>query len=570
MTLPEVYHFGPFVLDAARRRLEREGAEVALQPKVFSTLLYLLRHPRRVVPKEELLAALWPDTFVTENVLARSIKELRRALGDDAHHPSYLRTAPRVGYEVVAEVRLGAAAGAPAGSQMTSIAVLPFRPVVAEDRDEGLELGMADTLIARLSTLRRVVVRPFSAVRRYAGLDQDPLAAGREQGVEAVVEGSLRRVQDRLRVTVRVLRVSDAAALFSESFDQPFSDVFRVQDAACQRITDALAVELTAVESRKLERRATLSLAAYRLYLLGRLRAGRHTVEDDRRSIELFQQAVEEDPGFAMAWAGLADAWDSLGTLETSADHFEAARRCAARALELDADLAPALTCLGKIAWEHDWNWGAADRYFRRALEAAPGDAGVHIAFSDYCGCIGRHEDALAAAGRALEIDPTSAWVGTLLAQALHMSGMHDDAIAQAHRTLEVAPDFAFAHFFLGLSSALQRRFEVALEHLERARDASGRTDFAAVVGWAFGVAGRRSEALAALHELEARPGTPPFLLAIVLLGLGEEERALDFFERAASDRDWHVLLLRSEPMFRRLRPHPRTSRLLAQLQLPP
>jgi serine/threonine-protein kinase len=448
------------------------------------------------------------------------------------------------------------------------VAVLPFKPLLVAGRDESLELGMADTLIARLSSLERLVVRPLSAVRRYSRVDQDPIAAGREQRVDVVIDGSLQRTENRIRVTVRVLKVSNSTALLAESFEEPLDDVFAVQDAICRRVADVLSLELTRRDLEHLSKPETNSLTAYRLYLLGKLSASRHTAEDDRKSIDLFQQALREDPAYAPAWAALADVYESLGTVETNAGHFEAARGAATGALELQPDLVAALTCLGKIAWEHDWDWQTAEHLLSRAVKAGPGNADAHIALSDYCAHQRRYEEAIGAAGRALEIDPTSVWVHALLAQALQMADLQSDAVVQARRTLEIEPNFAFAHLFLGLSEVLLHRWSDGIAHLSRARELSMRSDFGGALAWGLGRAGRRADARAIIRELDASGEHATIPLALAYAGLGDHERSLALFEEAAERRDWHVLLLHAHPMLRDVRGSPGGARFLARLGL--
>jgi DNA-binding winged helix-turn-helix (wHTH) protein/Tfp pilus assembly protein PilF len=567
MTSFDAYRFGPFVLDTRRWCLERDGEPIALQPKVFKTLLYLVQHPGRVIPKQELFAELWPATIVTDGVLTRCIKELRQALDDQARDARFIRTAWRVGYAFVADVQGERTADA---ASSLAIAVLPFKPLVAVERDEALELGLADDLINQLSSVKGLVVRPLSAVRRYGGLEQDPLAAGREQRADIVIDGTLQQSGDELRVAVRVLKVADATSLLAEALEGRIDEPRRLQLGLGRRVAEALELAVTPRESEALAGRATGSPAAYRCFLLGRLHAGRHTPEGDRRSIELFRQAVAADPDYALAWAALAEGCISLGTLETDAGHFAQARDCATRALALQSDLVPAMTCLGTIAWLHDWDWSGAEQHFRRALTLAPGNAGAQIAYSDFCAYLRQYEAAIAAAGRAVEIDPTSPWVHALLAQALHMAGLHDEAIAEARRALEIAPDFAFAHFFAGLSSMMCRRWPEGIGHIEEAHRHSARGDFAGALGWAYAVAGHREAALEVLAGLEVSGGlVPPIIRAPVYLGLGQDDRTLDLLEQAVDERDWHVLLLYAEPAFRRLRTHPRAVRLLGRLHLP-
>jgi tetratricopeptide (TPR) repeat protein len=416
-----------------------------------------------------------------------------------------------------------------------------------------------------LSGVRELIVRPLSAVRRFAGGGHDPLAAGRELHAQVVVEGNLLRSGEDLRVSVRALRVADGSALFAASFSQRFAGVFEIQDAICRRIADGLALELTTAEAARLTKHFTEDPAAYKSYLLGRLQLHKHTPDGDRRSIAFFEQALALDSRYALAMAGLADAYDSLGTVEPDKGHFAKEREYALRALEIEPELVPALTCLGKVAWQHEWDWDAAEAHFRKALEAGSGSADTHVAYSDYCAYRGRSADAVAAAGRALEIDPSSPFVNTILAQALHMGGLYDEAIAQADRTLAQAPDFAFAHFFRALPALLTGRRAEAIAHLQKALALSNRIDFAAGLGYAYGVAGQRDEARKLLAQV-AKEGAPPIVLAFIHHGLGDDDRAMDLIEAAAAQRDWHVLLLGSEPSLTKLRAHPRAMALLERL----
>lgn len=197
-------------------------------------------------------------------------------------------------------------------SSIRTIAVLPFKPLVAENRDEALEMGLADTLIARLSNSREIIVRPLSSVRRYGGLEQDPQAAGRELGVESVLDGSLQRWGDRIRVTARLVSVADGASLWTETFDEKFTNIFAVQDAISERVTGTLALRLSSEEKKRLTKRYTENVEAYQLYLIGRYHWGKLTPTEVKKSIGYFQQAIEIDPAYALAYAGLAKAYTSL------------------------------------------------------------------------------------------------------------------------------------------------------------------------------------------------------------------------------------------------------------------
>ena len=259
--------------------------------------------------------------------------------------------------------------------------------------------------------------------------------------------------------------------------------------------------------------------------------------------------------------------WGTLG--RATSERFDRARRAAERALQLDPELGQAFCVLGKVAWEYDWDWDAAEGFFRRAIDLAPSDAEVWIAYSDFCAYLGRSEEAIQHARRALDLDPVSPWVNALLAQALHMGGRHEEAIAQAERSLEVAPGLAFAHLFRGLAALELGRLSQAVEHLERARECSDRPDFAGTLGYARARAGDEVGARRVLDELaDAGDGAPPLAFAMVHMGLGENDRAFEHLEAAVAQRSWHVLLLHAEPVFARLRSDPRAEELLQRIGL--
>src|SRR6185295_18051645 len=296
---PKIYEFDDFRLDADKRVLLRRGEPVPLTPRVFDTLLYFVQHHDRLIAKDELMRAIWPDSFVEENNLNQNVSTLRRALGKHR----YIVTVPGSGYRFAAEVKtINGSAGSASvvGAQARTIAVLPFKPIVEPGRDEALELGMADTLIARLSNSGKLIVRPLSSVRRYGGLEQDPQDAGRELGVEVVLDGSLQRSADRIRLTARLINVVDGASMWVGTFDEKATDVFAVQDAISERVASALAVPLSGEERQHLTKRYTENIEAYDLYLKGRYYWNKLIPQEVRRSIQFFQQAIDLDPTYAL------------------------------------------------------------------------------------------------------------------------------------------------------------------------------------------------------------------------------------------------------------------------------
>lgn len=565
VTPTEQYRFGEFSLDVPARQLIRGDTEIELQPKVFDTLMYLVRHSDRVISKEELLAEVWAGTVVTDNVLARVISALRKALGDSPQVSRYIRAVLRVGYRFVADVdTLGDS------ERGRSLAVLPFETLPPTGRDDGLGLGlglgMAETLIARLSTLPHLIVRPLSAVRNIAATESNPLAMARHLKVDAYLEGTAQQSGERIRVTARLLSARDEAPYWTATFDERFSDVFSLQDSICERIVDGLAPQLKV--SGPITPRTNGE--AYREYLEGRLFLGRATPADTERARDRFEQALDKDPAYAPAWAGIAECHEHFGTMGNDpAGHFRAADRASKRALALRPEQANAMNVQAKIAWQFDWDWDRAEQIFEDAIHQHPGSADLHISYSDYCCYLNREERSIEQAEHALVIDPVSPWVNTLLAQAYHMAGHSDSALRQIDRTLEFAPEFGFARFFSGVIRLLRGDVEQGLAEVERAV-ASGRPDFVGAFGLFLGSYGQTVAANEILAKILAEGNRAPAIArASVYLGLGQMDEAVGAFEQCIAERDWHVLILYSDPHLAEARKHPEIQRLLGQLNLP-
>ena len=562
--------FGPFSLDVGNRRLEREDVEIPLQPKVFETLRYFVEHPGRVITRSELLAQLWPDTFVGDAALTRCVKEVRRALGDQPKAPRFVSTIPSVGYRFEASVERATDAALPSAAFV--LAVLPFRPLSGNERDPSLELGMADTLITRLSGLRELVVRPLATVRRYSELDQDPLAAGHELGVDAIVDGSLQRLGEQIRVSVRVLRCSDGQALFAEQYDEPFRDVFHVQDAVCRRITAAVSLELNHAEAALIVKHDTEDVRAYREFLRGRLGLGRFVPSDAHRAIEHFERALELDPGYAQALACIAEAniviaWQGLD----GPRYYGRARRAAQQALELDSQLGSAWSCLATVTWEHDWNWEDSDRMFRRATELAPNVVDVWGRYSASCAFSGRDAEAVELGRRAVAVDPTSPMAKAWLAQALHVAGRSEEAIAVGESVVARVPDAPFALFILGIACLQVGRHAEAIDYLEQAA-ATERADFLGVLAHAYIRAGKNEEAAALearLREQSSAGAAPPFAMAMIHAARGDADRFFEAMEQTFEQPGLHAVLIARDPMLEPLRTDPRASELIRRLGLP-
>ncbi|HEV2665318.1 MAG TPA: winged helix-turn-helix domain-containing protein, partial [Blastocatellia bacterium] len=455
----QLYEFGPFRLDPVERLLYRDGEAVSLTAKIFDILLVFVQNSGRTLEKEEMMREVWPDQFVEEGNLTRNVSTLRKALGESQDNHRYIVTIPGRGYRFVADVRetqvegartpgvegdrsdvrrparrtaIGLLAACVALAALTaagfyarksirsnanenkiaigSIAVLPFKPLEAGGDDEYSGLGMTDALITKLSNFKQIVVRPTSAVRRYTAPDQDPLAAGRELKVDSVLEGSIQQRGDRVRVTVRLARTSDGLQLWSFVCDEHCNDVFTLQDVISTKVAEALASKLSVEERQLLAKRYTTSAEAYQHYLKGRYFWGQRTENGLKKGIEYFRQAIDNDPNYALAFAGLADCYVLLNTYGSSQlkEAFPRAEAAAEQALALDDNLAEAHTTRAYVEHYYKWNWAEAEREYQRALALNPNYATAHHWYAEYLMYPGRFEESAAKFKRAQELDPLS------------------------------------------------------------------------------------------------------------------------------------------------------------------
>ncbi len=610
MLEPEQYAFGPYVLDRPRRLLLRDGAKVALTPKAFDLLALLVEHQGRIVPKETLMSGLWPDTAVEESNLAFQVSALRKALGEGR----YVVTVPGRGYQfagatsaletyveqeerttitvsderrtmpwvaigigavllvaaIVAAWILRRPAPPPPSPNVRSIAVLPFRPIVGAQRDESLELGMADTLITRLSHMQAIVVRPTSAVRRYTALDQDPLAAGRELAVDSVLDGNIHRAGDRMRVTVRLLRIADGTTLWADQFDENVRDLFAVQDRVADGVARSIAPSLSGRDEQLLRKRTTDDLAAWDLYVKGQYLSFR----DPARAIEFYERAIARDPKFAAAWAAIADTWLFRGryTNHPPKEQFEHARFAAEKAIALDPALGDAHRALASVYSDHLWRWDDADREYRRALELNPNDALAHNGYSTLLLYRRRFDETLEHSRRALELDPSSALFGISHGVALRFSGRNEEAIRHLQELLRLHAGLPPALLHLGMA---QTNAGHAAEGMKTLHDglavARNNSQLPALYAYAAAKAGHRDEALRVVRDLEAlgaREKIADANLALAWTALGDHDKAFARLEHAYADRLFLLRMITVEQGYEPLRNDPRYADLVRRMGL--
>lgn len=591
-----VYEFGPFRLDSGARRLLRDGQPVALTAKAFDALLALVENYGRLVEKDELMRWLWPDTIVEEANLTQTIFILRKVLGESPGEQNYIATIPRRGYQLVAPVReapltdrSAAVRSSPlaaveigrtsvrseAALPMRSLAVLPFTSLVPGGFDEYLGLGMADALITRLGNIRQIVVRSTSAVRRYVGVSPDAVSAARELSVDAVLEGSVQRAGERIRVSVQLISVQNASPIWGDRFDEKFTDIFSLEDSISQRIAGALSATLTGEEKRRLTKRYTEDPMAYEAYLKGRFHWNRRTEGDLKKAIAHFERATERDPNYALAYSGLADCYTLLGSAgydaEIPHEALAKARGAVMKALEIDQDLAEAQTSLGLVRFRMDWDWVGAEVAFRRALELNSGHASALHFLSLLLSALGRADEAIASIQRAREFDPLSLIIGTAVGRVHHFARQYDAAIEECRKTLEMEPAFAGAHLDLGLALLQKSMFGEAIGELSQALTLSADRSIAlAVLGYAYALAGDKVaglQVLDQLHDRARRYDISSLHMAYVHVGLGDVDRAFEWLEKSYQERAGLLVFLKVEPIFDPLRSDPRFAELLRRLQ---
>ena len=454
------------------------------------------------------------------------------------------------------------------------IAVLPFKPLVAENRDQVLEMGMADSLITKLSNSREIIVPSLTSVRKYGGLDQDPVAAGRELQVNSVLEGNVQRSADHIRVTARLINVSDGSSLWAGTFDEKFTDVFAVQAAISQKVADALALRLSGEEKSRLAKRYTENVEAYQLYLTGRYHWSRATPTEIRKGIGFLQQAIELDPGYALAYAGLAAANRALAMNADvpAKDCLPQAKAAAMKAIELDDSVAEAHSALSfGLIW-YDWNWVAAEKEAKRALALDPNSAMSHFAYAHVLSDQGHHQEAIAEIAHARELDPVFLLIRALEGMILHHAGRNDEALTQLQKALELDPNFWATHLFLGKVYTQQRKYAEAIAEFTKARELShGNSESIGSIGYVEALAGDKAKAKAVLDELKALANqryVPPHNIALVYNGLGDQNEALSSLERACDERDPRVTLLKVDPRWDSMRSNPRFLAILKRVGL--
>jgi TolB-like protein/DNA-binding winged helix-turn-helix (wHTH) protein len=620
------YEFGAFALDVGKRLLMRDGASVPLAPKALETLLALVEYRDRVVTKDELLQRIWGDTVVEEGGLTRNISILRKALREKPGDHQYIVTIPGRGYQFVANVHerplgprpdhadgqtdvriesaqvvataaettsirrwllLGGLAALVAGGLVfasrltpaanaerpliTAIAVLPLDNLSGDPSQDYFVDGMTEALIGNLARIRALRVVSRTSVMRFKGAAPPLNEIARTLNVDAVLEGSVQRTGDRIRVSVQLIHVATDTHLWAREYERELTDVLKLQSDVAGAVADEVQARVTAEERARLASAGSVRPEAYQEFLLGQHYLWRLNEEDLARAIAHFEQSVRLDPTSAAAYAGLSHAWWWRGIWgATMFKQVESPSRAAAvKALELDPGLPEAHVSMGRLKFGHEWDWSGAAQAFSRALTIDPNNVDAHFFSAMLCMAIGCFPDAIDHMKRVEESDPLSPTVQSFFGRVLYRAGRYDEAIVHLNRAIELDPQSpAGAYGRLADVYEAVGKYDEALMLLEKAtsiegrpRDANGTVAAARI----YALMGKRKQAIG---MLKGSRGSNPHVLAMAYTALGDHDEAFRLLFRGIEDPAFNVYV-KTDPRFDRLHSDPRWQEILGRMNYP-
>jgi TolB-like protein/Tfp pilus assembly protein PilF len=570
------YVFGDFCVERHSFRVFKNGHPRAIEPRAYDLLVYLIEHRGRVVEKEELFEEVWKQAFVTDSALAQEIKNVRQALGDDANAPRYIETVRKHGYRFIAEVEEVAPARAGPSRQIeeaqpAAIAVLPFLNMSGDTDNEYFCDGLSEELINRLTRLKGLRVVAHTSSFSFRGKDTDVREIGLKLNAGLILEGSVRRAGDRLRISLQLINAADGYPAWSESYEHQWGDLFAIQDEIALAVVDKLKLKLLSDDRKALWKRYTQNLPAYHLYLKGRYIWNKRFVPGAiQKAIEYFQQAIQVDPRYALAYTGLADAYTVLGAyaLKAPKDIFPLAKAMVEKAFEVDPELAEAHASLAYIRMAYDYDFAGAERECKRALELTD-HAIAHQYLSYILTVTGRMDEALKEIDRALELDPLSPLVNAAAGRALCYARQYEASVEQLKKTIDLDPHLPLGHCYIAMTYSLQGRYEEALAAAQKAVEISGELPWATcVLGKVHVSMGNRAAAMKILHEWESSGIASPVLVADIYLPLGEDNKVFEWLEKAYEERDFLIPWVNAMPEYDRLRSDPRFQDLIRRLGL--
>jgi TolB-like protein/Flp pilus assembly protein TadD len=574
-----VLKFAHYELDPAACELRRRGRPVRLERLPMELLLLLVERRGALVTREEIAARLW-DTNVfhdIDNGIHTAIRKVRQALNDSPARPVFVQTVPGRGYRFIAPVTIADSAPSAASSQRICVAVLPFENLAGDPDQEYLSDGLTEETIAALGNLapERLTVIARSSVMRYKRSKKTAREIAGELGADYLLEGTFRRDEHSVRITAGLVRARDQAQVWSGNYDRDGRSFLQLQEELGKAIAQHIQIGFTREPSSAHPRHTTADPDAYDLYLRGKHYWNQIRPTTLRRAIECFEAAVSKDPGFALAWSGLADTYSVLPVTSDGdpAELWPKARHAADEALRLQPALAESCTSSGVVAFWLDWDWRRAEQELRRAVLLNPSYASGHRFLAHVLSNLGRHAEALAVMGNARRLDPLSPALHAVSGQLLLQARQFEHAADEAQHALALHSEFWLGHLILGKAYERTQRAAAALAEFDTAFQLSeGNTEALSLKGYTLAAMGRRTQAEQVLRTLLETARTrfvPPYNVALLYAGLGIADAAYECLEQARLVRDVHVVFLTVEPKWDPLRGQPAFQSLLQRCGLP-
>lgn len=619
MRSPAILRFGAFEVDLHAGELRKQGKRIKVQDQPFQVLAALLQRPNDVVTREELRKRIWPeDTFVDfDNSLNTAINKLREALGDSADNPRFVETLPRRGYRFLLPVVGGhpgtsafraarwmivpsvtalavVAASIAIGllwrghllrwgrpPHIESLAVLPLLNLSGDPQQEYFADGMTDELTTTISRISELRVTSRTSAMEFKGTKKTVAEIAKELNVDALVEGSVTRSGNRVRVTAQLIEARADSHLWANDYERDLRDVLTLQDEVARDIANEIRVKLTPEERTRLAAAHPIDPETNEAYLKGRYYWAKNSVDGMRKGIEYFQQAIEKDPRNAQAYAGLAGCYNDLAggmAYLSPQENFPKAKAAATKALEIDDTLAEAHAALGWVRLEFDWDWASAEREFRRAIEFDPSSAVAHRRYSTYLVTAGRFNEALAEGRQAQELDPLSQHVVGFLGYTALAAGRYDEAISQFKKAIEFDPGVPWVHAMLAWTYARKGMYGEAIAEHKRMGPQAYMVSvenqvIASGLGWVYALAGKRKEAtriLEEFNELPAQTYVDFYQVGVIYAGLGDKDRAFRELDKAYAERSVSIVYIKADPFWdQSFRSDARYASLLQRMGLP-
>ena len=598
---PPRLSFGSFEVNPSTGELRKQGLRIKLHEKPFQVLLALIEHPGQVVSRKELQERLWPqDTFVEfENGLNNAISRLREALGDTAESSRFVETVPRHGYRFLAEVSSEVSSSPASGSfrrrlfalllgvgatlvlgvglrlaltrpsAIQSLAVLPFRTLGAGTSEEYFTDGMTDAVTTELAKVGVPKVISETSVAQFKDTKKSVPEIARALSVDAIVEGAVLREGDKVRITVQLIRGDTDRHVWAESYERPVNDILALQNEVALGVARAIKLKLSSGAAAQNISPRPVTAQAYEAYLKGRYFMQKRD-QSAMRAKDYFEQAIQLDPGYAPAYAGLSDFYVLSLPPKVA---LPKAREYTQKALQLDPNLADGHISLAYIYFYDDWNWNAAGEEFQRALSLAPGRAESHRWYAVYLAAMGRTAEAMKEAQRALELDPLSISALHGAAVAAVSAGQYDRAIDEGRKIIELDPNDPRAYLDMAVGHLQKRMYQEALQDAGKDLELTDRAPFVlSIAAHVYGRLGNLEQADKLVEEMRAdrqKGFVSPFYFATAFVGMGKQKKALDALEEGYKTHDPDMVGLNSTAWFEPLRSDPRFQDLLHRMDLP-